>query len=193
MQSLYIYKQFPLFAVTLFSQKFWSKLVDIVSSVYLILLMLISVTNISSVLQSWDWKKNQCKGRWQDAVTAFFYDDFEILIPLLHLVMVVGFCLDNGTSWNGRLFRLKPLQFLGKISFSLYMVHPIVIQLVHRYLYYSWRNIIQSKSLLKNLGDVPIEIAISILLATVLTYFIEEPMRKILSERFLNIEKNKGH
>ena len=183
-------EKFAMFAVSLSWQNFWSKLVDIASSLFFILLLLTCATNISSVLQSWNWTRNEfiCKDPKQcdnDTKNDFIKTDCQFLFPLLYLIMVVGICLDNGTSWSGRIFRLKPLQFLGKISFPLYLVQSNIIQLVSRYVYYSWGDIKRSKSLLINIGAVPVDILIAILVATILTYCIEEPMRKILSKKFL--------
>ena len=44
----------------------------------------------------------------------------------LQLMIIVGMCLDSGKSWTTRFFKTRFMQFLGRISMALYLVHMIV-------------------------------------------------------------------
>ena len=42
-------------------------------------------------------------------------------------MIIVGLCLDNGKSFSSRFFNTKLMQFLGRISMSLYLFHEPLI------------------------------------------------------------------
>ena len=47
----------------------------------------------------------------------------------LQLIIIVGLCLDGGRSATSRLLRCSAMQFLGKISFAMYLCHmPVLLQ-----------------------------------------------------------------
>ena len=52
----------------------------------------------------------------------------------------VLFAAVNGRGWIPRLFRSRPLRYFGMLSFSLYLLHPLVIQLLRALGVDSWAN-----------------------------------------------------
>ena len=104
-------------------------------------------------------------------------------------MIIVGMCLDSSKSYTTRFFKTRIMQFLGRISMSLYLSHPIWINVIKLFIY--------GPVALKN-GDhnphtmpawaIPIHLVISLIFSTLLTFFIEEPAGKFLK----NILANKG-
>ena len=66
------------------------------------------------------------------ACNIFLYGNNRLGGPLqvfavyLQLMIIVGLCLDHGISWTSQFFKTRVLQFLGRISMALYLVHMIV-------------------------------------------------------------------
>lgn len=65
-----------------------------------------------------------------DPVVKFFFqgDGFwkfflQTHLPHLQLIIIVGLCMDGGKSIASRFLRTKMMQFLGRISLSLYLLH----------------------------------------------------------------------
>ena len=176
------------------NEKLWARRVDWNSLTYLALILTLSTLNITSILQNWDWSKNQCFGSHpfrctKEARFVWFYYYGPMLVPQIQLMIIVGLCLDNGKSWTGQILKQKLFQFLGRISMSLYLVHANVIFCTNTMLYYSWTDVKKSNSFLKNVGNIPMHVIISLIAATILTVFIEEPVNRYLTKKFLKTNK----
>ena len=105
-------------------------------------------------------------------------------------MIIVGLCLDGGRSFTGRLFRSRVMQFMGRISMAVYLVHyPIIL----------WMNFaIHGGSVewvgggtINPLGEayfpvwaIPIHFVASILAGVVLTIGVEELARKMLQKLY---------
>ena len=129
-----------------------------------------------------------------------FWAYCQLVVPQIELMIIVGLSLDNGTSWTGRFLRMRPMQFLGRISMALYLVHPNVIEWEGR-LYLKWLFKFTASYFVKSKENVPIvnyigiatakliTLLISFVAATLLTFFIEEPAKKWLSKKCFKTDK----
>ena len=87
----------------------------------------------------------------------------------IQLTIVIGLCMDNGTSLLSRFLRTKFMQFLGRISLSLYLLHMPVMAV------FDVENIAYPPALMPI-----IMIIITPLFSFFVTKYFEEPMTKIL-------------
>ena len=53
---------------------------------------------------------------------------FELVVAHSQLTIIIGLCMDSGKSVTSKFLRKRVLQFLGRISFSLYLLHWPFIQ-----------------------------------------------------------------
>ena len=51
----------------------------------------------------------------------------QIIMCYTQLMIIVGLCLDNGKSLSSKFYKTKVMQFLGRISMSLYLLHEPLI------------------------------------------------------------------
>ena len=114
----------------------------------------------------------------------------QLVFVQVQLMMIVGLCLDGGRSWTGKFYNTKIMQFLGRISMSLYLVHEPIIYYINLVDYGGpivdqWKDGKQPDGYSMVPWAIPIHIIISILAGTVLTLFIEEPARKYLKKKLL--------
>ena len=56
----------------------------------------------------------------------------QMLMCYTQLMIIVGLCLDNGKSLFSRFYKTKVLQFLGRISMSLYLLHEPLIYYIRQ-------------------------------------------------------------
>ena len=54
---------------------------------------------------------------------AIFGSILQFTACYTQLMIIVGLCLDNGKSFSSQFFNTKLMQFLGRISMSLYLFH----------------------------------------------------------------------
>ena len=77
------------------------------------------------------------------------------------------------------LLRLKPLRFLGRISYSLYLFHYPLILALNSLIAIYWRSFLQialRHPLLGQTFDVAIVVPLAILIASAVYRFVEKPM-----------------
>ena len=108
----------------------------------------------------------------------------------VQLMIIVGLCLDD-KSVSSRFFRSSVMQFLGRISMTLYLVHCPLI-------YWIKVGLFGEVGLAVVGGDpevpfpawpaIPLHITSSLLCATVLTIFLEEPARKFFKPKYSKSE-----
>ena len=72
------------------------------------------------------------------------------------LMIIVGLCLDDGKSFTSRFFNTKVMQFLGRISMSIYLFHFPLILYISGIFVYSQNNL--------NTKEINMYIALVILL-----------------------------
>jgi peptidoglycan/LPS O-acetylase OafA/YrhL len=104
--------------------------------------------------------------------TTYFYKDY-IFLSIPCAVIVVSSCFES--TLTSKLFSLKPFKLLGLISYSGYLIHPLVLS---------------KAAFLQNKVGTFFSILLSLLLifvaSTALYYFVERPLSKIkLSSFFL--------
>ena len=104
-----------------------------------------------------------------------------LLVCYLQLMIIVGLCLDSGKSWTGQFFKTKIMQFFGRISMSLYLIHEPLINWLKLIIHgpIEWEDG-KNPGLKMPVWAIPIHLVISIIFGALLTLFIEEPARNIL-------------
>ena len=125
----------------------------------------------------------------------FFFkgDDFwgtylQIFAVHIQLTIIVGLCMDAGKSLTSRFLRTKMMQFLGRISLSLYLLHwslmGYVILAINGPQEYETEAEIweaySSQKLTVPFGSPMILIIISPIVCFIVTKYFEEPVTKIL-------------
>ena len=77
------------------------------------------------------WEVN-CESTTQPFLCLLFTDGgigayFQLLLCYNQMMIIVCLCLDEGRSVMSKLFNSKVMQFLGRISMSLYLIHDPII------------------------------------------------------------------
>jgi peptidoglycan/LPS O-acetylase OafA/YrhL len=90
-----------------------------------------------------------------------------VIIPVLGTGMIIAGGSLRGADRIGRILRFQPLQWLGNISYSLYLVHWPVIAIATQYA----------------IAPLPLHseielVAVSVALSAILYYAIENPVRR---------------
>ena len=73
--------------------------------------------------------RSQSTSKLNDTIRFIFGSDkfwgkfLQVALVHLQLTIVIGLCMDNGNSLTSKLSRTKVIQFLGRISLSLYLTH----------------------------------------------------------------------
>ena len=114
----------------------------------------------------------------------------QLLFVQIQLMMIVGLCLDGGQSLFSKFYKTRIMQFLGRISMSLYLVHEPIIYYINWFLYGSVKwvegnddNLVKPDYVKLPMQFVPVHICISLLLGIFLTLCIEDPARKFLTKK----------
>ena len=152
------------------NQMKWSVYADISTS------LLFSWTFLSTILQAC------CGIRYKASFIIQIYGT-----PLM-IMMIISLALDGGRSRIAKICRLDALQFLGKISMSLYFVHYLLIQYFCFILQFISPKLLHlSNHKLKwiRFGSMPwwgvfITVPVSILIGYLLEQFVETPCRNLL-------------
>lgn len=115
---------------------------------------------------------------------------FQFLFCYSNSMMMIALCLDEGQhqSYFCRILRSQLLQFLGRISLSLYLTHVLVQFSIILVLYgiQQWtedevfRDVSKAKGQGLPVWALPIQVILSIFVATLSTLGIEEPIRRRL-------------
>ena len=95
------------------------------------------------------------------------------------LMIIVGLCLDGGKSVTSRFFNTKVMQFLGRFSMSLYLIHVPTMEWIKLCIYGPFFVPLPAYAMLPT-WSIPIEVILSLSLAIPLTIFIEEPANRKL-------------
>ena len=138
------------------------------------------------------------------ACNIFLYGNNRLGGPLqvfavyLQLMIIVGLCLDSGKAWTTRFFKTRIMQFLGRISMALYLIHFLLIDLLKLIIYgpYEWVDG-KAPNVRLPVWGIPIHLGISLISGIILTLFIEDPARNFLksylAKRQEKIETQKGN
>ena len=162
--------------------------------------MVLAGLNIGYTLKDWIWDEevyyyNRYKGAEKPFDVQLFKDGWfgtfgQLLLVQIQLMMIVGLCLDGGRSLFSKFYKTRIMQFLGRISMSLYLVHEPIIYYINWFLYGSVKwvegngdNLVKPDYVKMPIHFVPVHICISLLLGTFLTLCIEEPARKFLTKK----------
>ena len=117
------------------------------------------------------------------ALVALIFNLFLLALPIPGVLSVAGFfwlvlCAARVPANGGYLLRWSPLVYLGKISFSIYMFHWLVLDLLrHGSLYFTGQPLSKNLSLL---GEIEVFVAATIVvlaIAPLLYHFVETPLR----------------
>ena len=95
------------------------------------------------------------------------------------LMIIVGLCMDGGRSLTARFFNTRVLQFLGRISMALYLVHENTVFWINL-CYYGPIDGKRPDWVKLQVWGIPIAIILSLVFGAILTIFLEEPARKRL-------------
>ena len=100
------------------------------------------------------------------------------------LMIIVGLCLDNGKSIPSKIFKTKGMQFLGRISMSLYLTHEILIHYIRLIFYgiWNWEENDFRYPQSSPSWTIPVHIIISLIFGTLMTFYFEEPIRKSMKQ-----------
>ena len=100
------------------------------------------------------------------------------------LMIILGLCWDKKESLTSKIFCSKAMQFFGRISMSLYLVHEPLIFYIQLCFYgnLNWEDNKGKPPLPSPIWTVPIHITLSLILGIFITIFIEEPARKKFKE-----------
>lgn len=89
--------------------------------------------------------------------------------------LILAWIINNRTAQNA--LSIKPLMFLGKISYSVYLMHwLIVVYIMDKW---DWINHIFQNRSVTFLVMLPVAVAATLLAATLVYYFIEKPFIKL--------------
>ena len=95
-------------------------------------------------------------------------------------MIIVGLCLDDGKSFTSRFFNTKVMQFLGRISMSLYLFHfPLILYISGIFFYANGQENLTPKEFMNinPVWTIPIHFLLSLIFGTLLTFYVEDPAR----------------
>ena len=143
---------------------------------------------------AWSWTKQNStiqhknkveQTKWSYTCVIFMYSFPGVYMQMtscyLQLMIIVGLCLDSGKSSTSRFFKTKIMQFLGRISMSLYLIHDPLIYWLKMIIFgpVKWEHGWNSTYKIP-IWAIPIHVLISLIFAILLTLFLEEPARKYI-------------
>ena len=108
----------------------------------------------------------------------------QMTICYTQLMIIVGLCLDDGKSFTSRFFNTKVMQFLGRISMSIYLFHfPLILYISGIFVYN--QNNLDTKEINMYINPewtIPIHFLLTLIFGTLLTIYVEDPARKRLNK-----------
>ena len=132
---------------------------------------------------------------WNTYVSFFFQKTlfwaFFLTTTLVHLqlTIIMGLCMDGGESIVSRFLRTKMLQFLGRISLSIYLIQwsmgGFIVLLINGPQNYTttaelWAAVSNGDIIIPP-GSPALFIVICLIVAFIVTKYFEEPIYKLLS------------
>lgn len=103
-------------------------------------------------------------------IPIFFHNG---LMALLFIPLII--LISNNNGWLTKIFSLKPLEYLGEVSYAVYIIHIPVLYILREFL--KWRNYTL------NIDTVFFIYIIVLLVCSVFFYqFVEKPMRDYLKK-----------
>ena len=147
-------------------QRLWRKRVDFNAGLYIALVCALSIGSLaSSILHPNNWVLSSLMR--MDGLGLMF----QSLLVHSELTVIIGLCLDGGTSVTSKMLRRKCFQFLGRISLSLWLVHMLCIQQLFQPIFNLFHHDIVTRLII---------FVITPIIAFILTICFSEPLTKIL-------------
>ena len=100
-------------------------------------------------------------------------------------ILISGLCFDKGISFTSRFFRTRVMQFLGRISMAIYLVHEPLrewMKVIINGGYKEWKDG-KKPGIVFPPWAIPIHSIISIFVAMLLTLYVEEPARRYFKKK----------
>ena len=122
---------------------------------------------------------------WNGTVRFLFGGDrfwgkfLQFALVHLQLSIIIGLYMDDGNSITSKLLRTKTMQFLGRISLSLYLTHLSTM----RFMLTIWKTYNAGK-LVERAGLPAVGIMVSPIIAYIITKYFEEPISKALRRTY---------
>ena len=138
--------------------------------------------------------RSKSTSKLNDTIRYIFGSDkfwakfLQVALVHLHLNIIIGLCMDNGKSFTSKLLRTKIMQFLGRISLSLYLTHwstmGFILTAINGPQKYQtdaeiW-NAYRSGKLVQPPGLPVVAIVLAPVIAYIVTKYFEEPLSKAL-------------
>ena len=169
--------------------KKWKRRVDLNMIFYLISLVTFAILNVFYTYQ-------MRNGNSQNSTSQFiFADNFpQFTFPSiamqftacnLQLMIIVGLCFDQNQSWTSKFFNSSLMQFFGKISMALYLVHLPLIDWIKLVINgpVQWENGRIQNQVFYPFYCIFIHLVLSLIFASILTLFLEEPVKNCLQKK----------
>ena len=113
----------------------------------------------------------------------------QFLMVHCQLIIIIGLSMDNGDSLTSKILRTRVMQFLGRISLSLYLLQLPLLGYIKLMMNQAWQyyNMAEMSSTSleewRDFWSPPILIVISPIVAFVTTRYFEEPITNILRKK----------
>ena len=167
------------------TSKTWRRRLDINMFYYIAVILSMGTWNVIATLA----KEKDASDR--DA--SFFEESWlgperaYLQFSMVHtqLMIILGLCWDNKKSLTSKFFNSKVMQFFGRISMSLYLIHEPVVFYIRFFMHgvWNWEDAEGMEGPPPSpIWTVPIHVILSLCFGTLITIYIEEPARKILKE-----------
>ena len=138
--------------------------------------------------------QSQSTSKLIDTIRFIFASDkfwgkfLQVALVHLQLTIVIGLCMDDGNSLTSKLLRTKAIQFLGRISLSLYLTHWSTMGFILTAINgpQTFQNdaeiwtAFNTGKLMQPAGLPAVAIIVSPIIAYIVTDYFEEPVSKAL-------------